>query len=70
MITLKLAVTGETEDAVETTMINTLGALRTEGWKIVSVGRSRKKFPTYWLKVAKVVRDTVGGSHGAKTSDS
>ena len=57
MITIKMAVTGKTENVVETETIKVLGVLCTKDWKVLSVSKSRRKFPTYWLKTAKVVKE-------------
>ena len=57
MITMKMMITGKTENAVETETIRVLGILCTKDWKVVSVSKSRRKFPTYWLKTARVVKE-------------
>ena len=57
MITMKMAMTGKTENTVETETIRVLGVLCSKDWRVVSISRARRKFPTYWLKTAKVVKE-------------
>ena len=57
MITMKMMVTGKTENVVETEVIRVLGVLCSKDWRVVSISRARRKFPTYWLKTAKVVKE-------------
>ena len=57
MITMKMMVTGKTENVVETEVIRVLGIFCSKDWKVVSISRARRKFPAYWLKTAKVVKE-------------